>query len=211
MDSLKSALEWRYATKQFDATQKLTDATVRAILDETTLSASSYVLQPYEFIVVTNAAVREKLKTAAWNQGQITDASHLVVLAARTDVNEAFIEEHVKHVAHERSMPVEALNGYKDMMLGFVKGHDQASRVTWAQKQTYIAVGTFLASAALQKVDSCPMEGFDPKAFDDILGLKAKHLTATVVIPIGHRAAADKSAHYKKVRWPATRMVHELH
>ncbi len=210
MTSITTSMDWRYATKQFDPAQKLSDAAVQTLLADATLSASSYGLQPYEFVIVSNPAIREKLKAAAWNQSQVTDASHLIVIAARIDLDDKFVNTYIETVASTRGIPVTSLDGYKGMMLGFVTGHNAAEKIIWAQKQAYIALGTLLVSAAVHKIDACPMEGFDPKAYDDILGLNAMHLTATLVVPVGHRHADDKSAHYKKVRWPSSRMVHTI-
>ncbi len=202
------ALKWRYATKQFDSTQKLSEDVVQAIIEDTLLSATSFGLQPYEMIVVSDPQVREKLKAASFGQPQITDASHVIVLAARTDVSTDMVDRYVERIADVRGIPAQTLDEYAGMMKGFVSQHDQQALTTWAQKQTYIALGTLMAAAAVREVDGCPMEGFNPQQYNEILGLD--NLTATVVFPIGKRSSEDKYAEAAKVRWPTEDVVHRV-
>ncbi len=207
---LQQALNWRYATKQFDATQKLSEEQISALMQETILSASSFGLQPYEFLIITDPAVRERLKAAAWNQSQITDASHLIVIAARTDVDEHLVEQFITKTADKRGISKDSLKGYQDMINGALSYMDSSTRLTWTQKQAYIALGTLLVSAATKEIDSCPMEGFNAKEFDEILGLHDKNLTATVLVPVGVRSKEDAYADYAKVRWNAEDIVHTV-
>lgn len=114
-------LRWRYATKKFDVTKKVNETELNELLESLRLTPTSYGLQPLKFIVVTNKELREKLKSASWNQSQITDASHLIVICARTDVDEKYAKEYIKLIAHTRKVPVESLKGFEDILVGFIK------------------------------------------------------------------------------------------
>ncbi len=171
------------------------------------LSASSYGLQPFKIIVVKDVAIREKLKDSAWNQPQVTDASHLVVFAAKKTMEEKDVQEYITLIAKERNIPVDTLNGYRDMMLGFVKGNKPEFLAEWTKKQAYIALGTLLETAALLNIDACPMEGFDASRFDLILELDKIGLSSAMICALGYRASDDESAKYKKVRFPTSSLV----
>lgn len=197
------ALQWRYATKKFDPSKKISEIDLHELLEAARLAPSSYGLQPWGFVVVTDPALRKQLREHAWNQAQVEDASHLIVLCARTDVNEAFVKQYIETIVKTRNVPRESLKGGEDMILGFVKGETPESLVAWAQKQVYLALGILLESAALKRIDACPMEGFDPAKFDEVLGLKKHNMTATVLCTLGYRAADDHAAKHMKVRFAA--------
>jgi nitroreductase len=200
---LLDQLNWRYATKQFDSTRKIAAHDWATLEEALLLSPSSGGLQPWKFLVVTDPAVRAKLKPASYGQAQIGDASHLVVFAAKRDLTEADVDAHVKHVAEVQGAPVEALAPLRNMLVGgLVKSQDATARGAWARNQTYIALGNLLTSAALLGIDACPMEGFDRAQYDEILGLKAQGLTASVIATLGYRSTADKYSHAPKVRFP---------
>ncbi len=206
MSAFLDALQWRYATKKFDPSKKLSDAQLDALLAELRLAPSSYGLQPYKFLVISDPALRAKLREASWGQPQITEASHLVVMCARTDLGPAYVDEYLKLIADERGVPADSLNGFREILVGFAQNMSQETILTWAKKQVYIALGVLLSAAALAKVDACPMEGFEPAKYDEILGLKAMNLTSTVVCPLGFRSADDAHASMKKVRFPASEL-----
>lgn len=206
-NTILNDLQWRYATKQFDQTKKVSEQDLQEILEALRLSASSFGLQPWKFIVVTDAKVRKELQQHAWNQPQIVDASHLLVLCARTDVNESYIKKYVETLAAARNVPLDSLKGYQDMMLGFVAHKDRAALIEWAKLQVYLALGTVLTVCSHKRIDSCPMEGFDATAFDKILGLEKLHLTTAVLCPIGYRSADDKYAAAAKVRFGMDEVV----
>jgi nitroreductase len=160
-------------------------------------------LQPWKFIVVTDPAVRAKLKPASYGQAQITDASHLVVFAAKTNFGEADVDAHLKNVAATQGVPVETLAPFRNMLVGgIVKSMDDSTRQAWARNQAYIALGNLLTSAAVLGIDACPMEGFDHAQYDEILGLKVKGYATAVIATLGYRSAADKYAGAPKVRFP---------
>lgn len=204
---LLEALRWRYATKVFDPTRRIPDTTWVALEEALLLSASSFGLQPYRFVVVNDPARRQQLLPHAWNQRQVLDASHFVVFAARTTVTEAEIDACVRRISEVRGVPVKQLAGYRGMMAGSLLNPDFASLIPhWTAHQAYLALGNLLTCAALLGVDACPIEGFDPPAFDRLLGLTEQGLRSVVCCALGYRAATDKHAHLPKVRLPAEQL-----
>ncbi len=210
MKNTTEALMWRYATKKFDPSKKLSTEQLDTILEALRLSASSYGLQPWKFIVVTNPEIRAKLRAAAWNQAQITDASQLIVLAVQKNVDAAYVDRFVATVAKVKNVPVDALKGYADMMKGSASSRTPEGVKEWSSRQVYIALGTALTAAAVSGIDACPMEGFDTKQFDDILGLEKLGLESRVLLPVGFRAADDESAQSPKVRFSKGEVVIEV-
>jgi len=194
------SLQWRYATKQFNTAKKVSDDDLNYILEAGRLAASSYGLQPFSIVVVTDEAKKQALVEHAYGQVQVGENSALIVLSARTDVDTAFITEYTTRIETMRGLPAGTVDGYKDMMIGHLTSLTPTDRLVWAQKQAYIALGTMMVAAAERKVDHCPMEGFDPLKFNEVLGLTEKNLHATVILPIGYRAETDATQHYAKVR-----------
>lgn len=206
--TLLEALNWRYATKAYDATKKISDDLWKTLEQSLVLAPSSYGLQPYKFLVVKDAAKRAELRPHSWGQPQITDASHLVVFAARTTLTEAHVKEFIQLVSEVRGVPTDALAGYRDMMLGtLVTGPVSAVIHHWAARQAYIALGELLTSAALLGVDATPMEGFNPAEYDKALGLEGSGYSAVVVAALGYRSTEDKSASLPKVRFSAQQLI----
>ncbi|GEP90346.1 Nitroreductase [Chitinophaga terrae (ex Kim and Jung 2007)] len=193
-------LEWRYAVKKFDPTRKLTAEQLNRLLAATRLSASSYGLQPYKILVIEDPEVREKLKAASNNQSQITDASQLLVFARHTDLGNKHVDAYMQNIANTRNIPLESLAGFSGMMKQVVGQLDETGTAVWTSKQAYLALGTLLAAAAVEGIDTCPMEGFNAAQYDDILELKEKGLSAVVIAAIGFRASDDKMQHARKVR-----------
>ena len=205
------ALNWRYATKDFADGKKLSDADVNTLLEAARLSASSFGLQPWKFIVVTNPEVRKKLREAAWNQPQVTNASHLVVFTVEKNVDDAFVDRYVASVSETRGVPVPALKDYADIMKGAIKSRGSAEAVKgWSSRQVYIALGTLLTSAAVLGIDACPMEGFDNKKVDEILGLEKLGVESLAFAALGYRANEDEVKKYKKVRFPKSEVIVEI-
>jgi nitroreductase len=202
-----ASLEWRYATKAFD-TRKLPEATWAALEESLRLTPSSYGLQPWKFIVVNDPALRAKLRPVSWNQSQVTDASHLVVFARRTEVTETDVNEFFNQMVSERQADATKLEPYRQMMLGgVVKGKDAAAQKDWAARQLYIALGQLMGAAAAMAIDTCPLEGIDPDAYTEILGLKGTGYEVVVACAVGYRSAEDKYAGMKKIRFPAARVI----
>ncbi len=206
-------LQWRYATKVFDGQKKISDADWRSLEETLLLSASSYGLQPWKFIVVTDPAVRESLVAHSWNQRQVADASHLVVFAVHRQMSEAHVDRYVERVIEVRGGEVEALLGYRNMMVRDVvdgpRGQGEAS-TQWAKLQAYIALGNLMTAAAMMGIDTCPMEGFVAEKYDEILGLRERGLTSAVLCPVGYRAQGDKYAELPKVRFPADELIERI-
>ena len=207
-DALIHQLEWRYATKQFDATRKIEPETWKTLEDALVLTPSSYGLQPYKFIVVTDPGLRAKLRPASWGQSQIEDASHLVVFTIKKSMGENHISHFLDRVAEVRDVSKDSLEGYKGFMMGdLVNGPRAAIIDQWAARQAYIALGNFMTSAALLGVDTCPMEGIDPAQYDTILGLEADGYATVCVCAAGYRSPDDKYAKLKKVRFPELELI----
>ena len=202
-----TALKWRYATKAYDTTKKLTDEELQTVLESARLAPSSLGIEAWKFIVVENADLRAKIRAAGWGQPAFTDASHLVIVARRTDVRENILRELMERVMKTTGAPEAALDGYKKMVEGAIAGRDDAALDSWVAHQAYIPLGIMVETAALLNVDATPMEGFDMKAVDEILGLSAQHLAATAAVALGHRAEGDEYAARPKVRRSAEEVI----
>ncbi len=200
MTNIIDALNWRYATKAYDSTKKLDSTQVSTLIESVRLTPSSFGLPTYKLIHVKDVETREKLKAAAWGQTQITDASEFLVFAAKTNLGESDINEFMNEVSKARNVPVESLFGYADMIKGSVGSRSTEENTAWATKQAYIGLGVLLATAALERIDASPMEGFDSAQFDEILSLKELNLKSVVVVAIGHRSANDAHSSLTKVR-----------
>jgi len=210
-DQLLAAQTWRYATKQFDASQTIPSAVWQALEESLILSPSSYGLQPWQFFVVANPDLRAKLRPHSWNQSQITDASHLVVFAIPEKVDVPYMEKYLARIAEVRGVTLESLGFYRDMMMSdVIAGPRQAWVREWAARQLYIALGNFMTSAALLGIDTCPLEGLDPAKYDEILGLPAKGFHTVVACAAGYRAEADKYATLPKVRFEKSDLVRHI-
>jgi len=208
---LLACLQWRYATKQFDATKIISAETWSALEDALVLSPSSYGLQPWQFFVITDPAVKSALRPHSWNQAQVTDCSHHVVFAIRDAVDMPLVDQLITRTAEVRSTPVESLAFYRDMISSdIINGPRSQQSAHWAGLQTYIALGNFMTCAALLGVDTCPMEGFDPLKYDEILGLPEKGFRALVACSAGYRSATDKYATSRKVRFDKSHIIQHI-
>ena len=200
MDLLK-ALNWRYATKKMDPTKKVPEEKVQRILEAIRLTATSSGLQPYEIYVVTNPEVRAKIQAAASNQAQVTEGSHVLVFAAWNDYTADRINMMFDYNNEVRGFVNEGAENYRKMLLKNYPSKGAEVNFHHAALQSYIALGTAMIAAAEQEVDATPMEGFNPAAVDEILGLTARGLRSTVLLPLGYREAdKDWLVNMKKVR-----------
>lgn len=198
---IQEALEWRYATKKFDASKKISAQDWKTLTESLKLAPSSYGVQPWKFLVIENPQVREQLKPVSWGQTQVTDASHYVVFLYKEGIDEAFINKYVNRIAEVRNTSLESLQGYKEMMINnLVKAPEEKIRV-WSQRQAYIAMGFLLETAALLKIDATPMEGFSPSDYDRILGLEGSGWKSVATVALGYRHAEDSYQNLKKVRF----------
>lgn len=207
-ETLLQQLRWRYATKSFDPSKKISPADWETLEQALILTPTSYGFQPYRFIVVTDQAVKEQLTPHSWHQKQPSDCSHFVVFAAKKEVTEADVDYYLAHVASVRGIAVEVLAGFKRALMGdIVQGPRSEWQHEWATRQVYIALGNFMTSAALVGVDTCPMEGIVPVKYDEILGLAGKGYHTVVACAAGYRSADCKYATVPKVRYPASEVV----
>lgn len=205
---LISALEWRYATKKFDPSRIISQETWKALEESLRMSPSSYGLQPWRFFVIENSEVRKQLKVASWNQSQVTDASHYVVIAYQEAVGEADIRKFIETTAMVRGVELSTLDRYRKVIEGdLLTGTRSTEIVTWSQRQTYIAMGFVMLSAAMLGVDTCPMEGIDALEYDRILGLSGSGFKTVAGVALGYRHDEDKYALAKKVRYPANEVI----
>jgi len=191
---------WRYATKKFDATKKISAEDLNILKEAMRLSTSSYGLQPYKIIIVENPELRAKLQVAAWGQNQIVDASHLLVFANETNFGENEIDAYAKNIAETRCIAPESIKGYVDFMKTTITGLSEESKNIWTAKQTYLALGNLINASAELKIDATPMEGFVPGHVNEVLGLDNLGLNATLIATLGYRHEEDATQHFKKVR-----------
>lgn len=199
--SLIESLKWRYAVKKYND-QKVSDADVKIILEAINLSASSAGLQPYRVIVVENSELRKQLAEGGFNP-QVLEASHLLVFATIENLSETHVDEYMQRMADIRGLPVEALGDFRKILVANISGKTQEENFIWATKQAYIGLGTALVAAANLRVDTTPMEGFNPAKFDEILGLKEKGLRSVVLLSLGYRnTEKDPFVNAAKVRLP---------
>jgi nitroreductase len=201
-EKLIESLEWRYATKKFDAAKKIDKKTWSVLEHALILSPSSYGLQPWKFIIVEDQALKDKLRTFSWNQSQVSDCSHLVVFAIKEKIDAEHIDQFIHQTAKVRGLDAASMDGYKKMMIGdLVTGARSHGAAEWAARQTYIALGNFMTAAAVIGVDTCPLEGIDPVKYDELLGLTGSGWRVVVACPAGFRAEDDKYSSTKKVRF----------
>ena len=204
MNNYIESLNWRYATKKYDASKKVSDKDLEALKDAVRLSVSSVGLQPYKVFIVGDTEVRKQLIEAAGgnNKNIIADSSYLFVFANEVNPGDTEVENYVKNIGETRGIEVENLKGFSDYISGFLNGLTAEQKNAWTIKQTYIALSTLVNSAALLKIDTTAMEGFNAEEFNKILGFDKLGLNAAVIAAIGYRHEEDANQHLKKVRKP---------
>jgi nitroreductase/dihydropteridine reductase len=211
MTTLNERLEWRYATKKFDATKTVETEKLERILEAVRLAPTSSGLQPFELFLVTNPDIRAKIRTVSWDQAQVTDCSHLLVFAAWDDITPERVNMMFDLTNDVRGFKNEGWENYRQMLLGIVAERGTEANYQAAARQAYIGLGAALIAAAFEEVDATPMEGFDPAAVDEILGLKEKNLRSVVMLPLGYRAhEGDWLVNLKKVRRSRENFVTEI-
>jgi nitroreductase/dihydropteridine reductase len=200
--SLLDKLNWRYATKKFDQSKKIAPEQLSALLDAVQMAPSSAGLQAYRVLVVENPEIKEKLREAAHGQQQLTTASHIIVFAAETNLDSAYVKTYIDRIAEIRCVDRANLEAFETNINNNVNRMTEDVKIVWNHKQAYIALGVLVSAAADLGIDTCPMEGFNAGSFDEILGLRALGLTASVIAPIGYRAEEDALSKAAKVRRP---------
>ena len=199
---LIDALNWRYATKKFDAAKKISADTWHALEQALVLAPSSIGLQPWKFYVVTDADTKARLTAASYRQTQASDCSHFIVFAVRRGIGETHVERHIERMVEVRGVAPESLAKFRSMtMVTLDRARHDGTLDTWQEHQIYIALGQFMTSAAVLGIDTCPMEGIERAKFDEILGLEGSDYATVVACAAGHRLADDKYAAAKKVRF----------
>ena len=205
---LDTALAWRYATKVFDPCRPIDAHTWGSLENALVQSPSSYGLQPWKFLVIRDPDLRQQLRPESWNQSQITDCSHLVVMLNKRSITPSDADRLIQSMATARGLESSALDGYRNMIqVDLIDGPRSQAIAKWASNQVYIALGNLITAAALLEVDTCAIEGFSPEAYDRILGLEDSAYRSCVVCAAGYRSASDKYASLAKVRYPASELI----
>jgi nitroreductase len=208
--SIIKSLEWRYATKKFDDKKMLSKQQINTLKTAFNLTATSYGLQPIQIVIVKNKVIQQQLVTHSWNQQQVAQASHVLVICTQDKINEDDIENYFSLVKEIRNTPDKILNPFKDYLKTDISKKTENQLALWMKNQAYLALGNLLTVAAIENIDSCPMEGFSPEDYDEILNLKKYNLKSVVVLPVGFRAEDDYMKDLKKVRKKITDVVIEI-
>ncbi|MDA8904623.1 NAD(P)H-dependent oxidoreductase [Flavobacteriaceae bacterium] len=194
------SLNWRYATKKFDSNRKLSKNQVNTLKNAFNLTASSYGLQPIKLIVISNKEIKNNLLESSMNQQQVIQCSHLLVICVETDIDESYIELYFKRVVDIRKTSPKVLESFKNSIINEFNDMSNASIINWSINQAYLALGNLMTVCSVEEIDSCPMEGFLPEKYDEILDLKTKNLKSVLVMPVGYRSVDDQFSSFKKVR-----------
>jgi nitroreductase / dihydropteridine reductase len=199
MNTIES-LQWRYAAKKFDTSKQLSETQITTLKEAFNLTATSYGLQPIKLIVIQNKALQEKLVSASWNQQQIVQASHVLVICVQNEFSSKDVESYFTLLKKIRNTPDEILNPFKKFLIAEMDKKSIQEIEIWNKNQAYLALGNLLTVCAIEKIDACPMEGFIPEQYDEILGLQSQNLKSTLVLPVGFRAEDDYMKDLAKVR-----------
>lgn len=200
------ALTQRYSVKKFEKGLQVPAAVLQNILEAGKLSASSLGLQPYRIIVAESEEIKEKLIPAFYNPTQISTCSHLLIIVSNNEIEEEYVGNYFSHLSMVREIPLENLQPFRDSINKHMNTLTKADVMTWAQKQSYIVLGNLMFAAALEKIDTCPMEGYKQEKIDEILELNVQKEKVAVTLAIGYRSAEDEFQNLKKVRKPNERL-----
>lgn len=203
-------LQWRYATKKFDASRILTSEKLNVLKEAFNLTATSFGLQTIKLVVIEDKALRAPLVNLSYGQKQVLEASHLLVICIQNDILDIDVTQYYNNIKNIRDTSDEILKPYQDDLTKMMKKMTVDERQQWSTKQAYIALGNLMTVCAIEGIDSCPMEGFSPAAYDDVLGLHGKGLKSVLLLPVGYRAEDDIFSGFKKVRKPIDEAVIEL-
>lgn len=208
--SIIEKLKWRYATKKFDSRKKLSKEKLEILKEAFNLTALSYGLQTLKLVIVEDKDIRKALLSHCFNQSQVVNASHLLVLCIQTEIDAVDVNEHFNTIKTIRNTPDSILDPFKAQLHSTIKEMPKDKKVDWATKQAYIALGNLMTVCAFESIDSCPMEGFLPAEVDKTLKLDAHGLNSVLMLPVGYRAEDDMFADFKKVRKQLTETIIEL-
>ena len=209
MEILK-ALNWRYATKSFDASKIIPEPKIQAIKEAFNLTPMSYGLQPVKLLVISNKDLQHKLLEASFNQKQVTTASHVLVICVEKEINKLFIENYFDLVKQIRQTPDDILKPYREFLIDDFGKKDKDQTKQWAVNQAYLALGNILTVCAIEKIDACPMEGFLPAKYAEILNLDTDKIEPVLAMPVGYRSEDDQFSSFEKVRRPLEEMVIDI-
>ena len=201
------SLSWRYATKRFDPALKITPEVWEQLEQALVLSPSSFGLQPWKFVVITDQKIKDQLPAISYGQKQPAECSHLVVICRLKELTVEYVHQYAEHTAQTRGVPVKTVGDFTKMMLGCVESRTHGQLCAWMEKQCYIALGTLMTTASILGVDNCPMEGLNQDEYDKLLGLDKLGCHAIVMCALGFRSAEDKYGTLAKVRFPAANTV----
>lgn len=203
-------LKWRYAVKKFDHHKILSDNQINILKQAFNLTATSYGLQPIKLLIIKNKDIQRQLVEHSYNQQQIHQASHLLVICTDTKLDESDVDKYFDRVKEVRKTPDKIVSSFRAYLKTVITGKSAQDLFSWGKNQAYLALGNLLTVCANEKIDSCPMEGFIPEKYDKILNLKEKNLTSVLVLPIGFRAEDDIMVHQKKVRKKVEEIVIDI-
>lgn len=204
------SLQWRYAVKKFDENKNLSANQINILKEAFNLTATSYGLQPIKLIIIKNKDIQKQLVKHSFNQAQVVQASHLLIICAPTAYEEKMVNDYFDLIKKTRNTPDDILNPFKDFLTSDLKSKSEEELFRWNKNQAYIALGNLLTVCALEKIDSCPMEGFIPSKYDEVLGLSKQNLSPVLVLPVGFRADDDYMKDLKKVRKDINEAVIEI-
>lgn len=207
MNQIINKLNWRYATKAFDSTKKISDEDMNTIQEAFRLTPSSFGLQPWKLIVIKNQDIQDSLVEHSWGQEQISNCSHLLVLCRRNTFWDEDVESFVSDIKQTRSVTQEDVQGYEDMMKWFLWRMDDEDIKNWIDKQIYIALWNLMTVCAEMQIDSCPVEWFIPNKYDEILWLNEKGISSVVVLALWYRSQEDKYSELSKVRFSQDKII----
>jgi len=209
--SLLDHLQWRYATKKYDATKKVAQVDVDKIVEAIRLTPTSSGLQQFRLLVITNQEVKNQIVPIAFGQQIVADCSHLLVFAAWDRYTEERIVSMYDYITVERDQPADRFNAYTERLKAKYLPQEAEENFIHTARQAYIGLGLAMAQAAELKVDCTPMEGFDNDKLDELLGLPAKGLKSVLLLPLGYRdEAGDWLLKMKKVRKPTDEFLTEI-
>jgi nitroreductase len=200
MNKLIEDLKWRYATKKFDPTKKITDEDLEIIKESLRLVPSSYGLQPLKYLLIEDSSLRQQLREKSFNQSQITDASHLLIICAKSEITEEFIDNYIASIAQIRAVSIDSISGFGSYMKKEILSMEKHKMTEWNARQAYISLGQILHVCASLRIDATPMEGFQKEAYDEILKLEQQGLQSVLVCPMGYRSSEDMNQKLVKVR-----------
>ncbi|WP_350291649.1 NAD(P)H-dependent oxidoreductase [uncultured Croceitalea sp.] len=203
-------LKWRYATKKFDSEKIVSERDLDYLKEAVQLSVSSYGLQLYKVLIIEDKALRERLKEVSWGQSQVTEASHLFVFCNFSEHKEEHIDDYINNISKTQQIPISEIQGYGDFIKESLSQKNESEWQSWSKRQTYLSLANLLNACAELKIDACPMEGFDPVAYNEILGLDKKGLNASVIATVGYRSEEDDTQYRKKVRKPLEELFEKI-